>query len=105
MKRIIIFLAGTVVLASCAHLIPKLDEAGKSVKIVETVSANCESVGIVSEDAYNAEVAEIRLRNAVGKKGANRLVVKSITTRSEYNSTTNSSDAVFTASGTAYSCN
>ncbi len=105
MKRIIIFLASTLVLSSCAHLVPKLDKAGNAVKIVETVSTNCESIGIVSEDAYNAEVAETRLRNAAGKKGANRLVVKSVTTRSEYNSTTNSSDAVHTASGTAYSCN
>ena len=104
MKKIIFLVVSTFILSSCQHMFPKLDEAGTAVKIVETVSEKCESIGIVSEDAGNAEFSEIRLRNAAGKKGANRLVVKSVTTRSEYDRTTKSNDTVYTASGTAYFC-
>jgi hypothetical protein len=105
MNRIIFLIVSSLILPSCQHMFPKLDEAGTAVRIVETVSEKCESIGIVSEDAGNAEFAEIRLRNAAGKKGANRLVVKSVTTRSEYDRTTKSHDTIYTASGTAYACN
>lgn len=113
MKKFVAFVALTLIVG-CASV--DLTEAGRSVKVVETIASHCESLGFVNGEGGNSwtggawyknssllDYASNDLRNKAAGMGATHVVIKSSNfgeSHGRYGGTVTGANLT----GTAYRC-
>jgi hypothetical protein len=113
--RSVLIVASVFLIGACASV--KLSEAGRNVKVVETIPSHCESLGLIAgeggsswtggayyKNATLIEYAQNDLKNKAAELGATHIIIKTTNlgeTHGQYGGTVTGANLT----GTAYRCN